>query len=48
MQKGKIASTFTLMPETIEKLEKHCEKTAYTKSAFVDVAIQEKIERETK
>ena len=48
MKKDKKVCKFTLMPETVEGLERHCGKTAYTKSAFVDVAIQEKLERECK
>ena len=48
MQKGKKTCTFTLRPETKRKLMEHCKKTAYTMSAFVDIAVEEKLEREKK
>jgi len=46
LNKRKIVRTFTLMPETVEKLEKYYETRPTTKSAFVDVAIQEKLKKE--
>jgi len=48
MQKSKIVRSYTLLVETEKKLRKHCSDKATSMSAFVDVAIQEKIERDKK
>lgn len=45
----KVVSTFTLDPKTKKALEDFCEEhRTWNMSVFVDVAIQEKLEREKK
>ena len=48
MKKSKKMCTFTIRPDVEERLRKHCDKSALSMSAFVDFAIEEKLDRDCK